>query len=241
MPRAGAAHLSLAPPAVLSDGWLVLIRSFTTSAAATSESKNGFLLARTSRDGGESFESESKIATFTSGDAGHSNVPSLAVDPNHGDRLYATWLDVDSAGNYGVYLSRSADRGSTWSKATLLSEQPDARQRETPAGKTYDAFIPSVAVNDEGAVGVAWYDTRVEPGGKPGWEYRFRASLDGGDTWLPSIRVSEQRTTLDRRATGHTSGLAAASHGAFHLLWIDGRTGQQQAWTSRVTVNQPRR
>jgi hypothetical protein len=90
---------------------------------------------------------------------------------------------------------------------------------------------------DREAAGVAWYDTRGLSGERPGWNYRFRTSLDGGDTWQPSVRVSEQKTTLANRGPGHTGGLAAAADGTFHLLWIDGRTGQQQVWTARVTVS----
>ena len=33
-----------------------------------------------------------------------------------------------------------------------------------------------------------------------------------------------------------TAGLSAAAGGAFHAVWVDGRTGVGQAWTATVTV-----
>jgi hypothetical protein len=35
---------------------------------------------------------------------------------------------------------------------------------------------------------------------------------------------------------GDTAGLAASADGTFHALWIDNRTGVQQAWTAAITV-----
>jgi hypothetical protein len=202
------------------------------AASAASE----YLAVRRSVDGGETFGAERTIADFSFGGARYTNIPSLAVDAAHGDRLYAAWLELDAAGNAGVMFSLSADKGSTWSGPVLLSEQREARRGADAPGPAYDAFLPTVAVNAAGVVGIAWYDTRATPGDRPGWEYRLRASIDGGRTWPPSARVSERRTTTRKRGAGHTGGLAAAADGAFHLLWVDDRTGLQQVWTARVTV-----
>src|SRR5260370_5603912 len=50
--------------------------------------------------------------------------------------------------------------------------------------------MPLVAVNKDGVVGVAWYDRR-EHKDNLGWWVRFAASLDGGETFLPTVRVSD--------------------------------------------------
>ncbi len=42
-------------------------------------------------------------------------------------------------------------------------------------------YLPVVAVNKDGVVGVMWYHT-ANPQGDPGWDVRFAASFDGGDT-----------------------------------------------------------
>lgn len=51
--------------------------------------------------------------------------------------------------------------------------------------------MANVAVNQNGVVGVMWYDRR-DHRDNIGWDIRFRASVDGGQTWLPSVKVSEK-------------------------------------------------
>jgi hypothetical protein len=108
-----------------------------------------------------------------------------------------------------------------------------------------------------------WYDRRDNPGSF-GYYVRFAASLDGGDTWEPSVRVSEAPKTPDTQGTwpitagvwrsgisgplsfnlrrvewlagGHTAGMAADGIGAFHPFWVDNRTGVSQIWTAPVVV-----
>ena len=84
--------------------------------------------------------------------------------------------------------------------------------------------------------------------------FRFRASSDGGKTWLPSVLVSRASTLWTasvrqryaqpneeegywKSGPGHTVGLAADSKGVFHPLWIDVRTGVRQVFTATVTVS----
>ena len=75
------------------------------------------------------------------------------------------------------------------------------------------------------------------------WCYytRFSASLDGGDAWLPSVRVSEAPNAPKTNSSfgitgGHTAGLAADKSGTFHALFVDDRTGTQQVWIAPITV-----
>src|SRR5205807_510606 len=96
--------------------------------------------------------------------------------------------------NSVVMFSRSTDRGSSWSKAIVISEHEAARESAGLTGG--DAFLPSVAVNREGVVGVAWYDSDGFERAR-GWNYRFRASTDGGSAWTPGVRVSEEGTSFD--------------------------------------------
>jgi hypothetical protein len=60
---------------------------------------------------------------------------------------------------------------------------------DAPRGANYET--PAIAVNEGGVVGVAWYDTRRDPRGKC-FEIYFSASLDGGTTFLPSVRVTQE-------------------------------------------------
>jgi len=190
-------------------------------------------------------------------------MPSLAVDPGSRafrDRLYAAWDDWRVEPRE-VLLAYSADSGRTWSKPVVVNEP---RRRSDPGASSND-FGPLVAVNAAGVVGVAWRDRRESVDGL-GWQLRFAASFDGGETFTPSLPVSTGRmkagqdeewlvTALGSRSSGtavdpmfvrllrqewssggHTSGITADANGTFHLLWADNHTGVHQLWTSAIRV-----
>ncbi len=192
--------------------------------------------------------------------------PSLASDPGSPafkDRLYAVFSD-ERAGRPDILLSRSSDRGKTWSKPMSVT---DDRAALDPAQGPRN-FLPAVAVNKDGVVGIMWYHI-ADPQGDPGWEVRFAASFDGGETVTPSILVSAQPARFDARAeiyaaayrnfwqrdttSGGTinvdvttqvrqfcgcdyAGLAADAAGRFHAFWVDNRTSYLQVWTAVVTA-----
>ena len=181
----------------------------------------------------------------------HSGIPCLAADASaltSKDRLYIVW-DDDKEDGFHTLFSSSKDKGYTWSAPIQIDDTP-----RNGAGKSrVEAFMPEVAVNNSGVIGVSWYDTRDMPAGQEGWNLRFSASLDGGKTWLPSQRVSDASTLFTeatQRRTPHkegyapegayylgdTAGLATDTNGVFHPLWIDNRTGIRQVWTATVTV-----
>ncbi|HLK59977.1 MAG TPA: sialidase family protein [Chthonomonadaceae bacterium] len=171
----------------------------------------------------------------------YSGLPSLAVDTEsqaYKNCLYLVWAD-DTGNGIHVLFARSLDQGATWSRPTLLSEQPEGPTR------AYDAYLPTIATNKSGVVGVCWYDTRHVPADKQGWQIRFRASRDGGATWLPSVRVSEVDCAFGKAEkpesvfAGDTAGLCADGNGVFHALWVDNRTGVLQVWTAPITVQNP--
>ncbi len=97
-------------------------------------------------------------------------VPAYAVDPRSGT-LYVVWQDArfSRGRRYDqVVLARSSDRGRTWSRPIRVSA-PDRQ-----------AFVPSVAVADDGAVGVTYFDTTAGRVGHPvATRYIFAASRDG--------------------------------------------------------------
>lgn len=121
---------------------------------------------------------------------------------------------------------------------------------------------PAVAVNKDGVVGVIWHDRRNGTADEHRKdlsnecsEVFFSASLDGGRTFLPNVRVSStqscpdvagnripafgagSQSVFERFTTGGDyKGLATAHDGRFHALWADSRTGVFQLWTSIITV-----
>ena len=180
---------------VLSDGTLVTLFGINKN-TATFEGRenrpntaNSWLRVVTSSDGGETLSSGALVADWSM-DRDRSqgaHIPSLAVDPGSAafkDRLYAVWVDAGS-GRLDVLESHSADKGRTWSKPVVVN---DDRASMNPADGP-DAIDPAVAVNKDGVVGIVWADRR-DHADNLGYDKRFTASLDGGETFLPSVKVS---------------------------------------------------
>lgn len=120
-------------------------------------------------------------------------IPYIAADPGSSqfrDRLYVVWPD-DRTGHLQIRFAYSADRGRSWSKSIAISE-------EGSASSPRDQLMPMLAVNKDGVVGVAWQDRR-DAADNLGWSVRFRASLDGGETFLPSVRVSDKAAAFGAR------------------------------------------
>jgi hypothetical protein len=211
----------------LSDGTLVV--SYGMLPAATTVAR--------STDGGQSYREATNVAEFRPGGIG---LPGLAADPAspaYKDRLYLVWPNRTPIGQR-VWLARSQDRGETWSKPVLLGE----RSGEVEAAKRYESFLPAVAVNKTGVVGVVWYDSRDLPSKRRAWNIRFCASLDGGETWLPSVRATDRESLFDEGLKlpsawpGDTAGLVADADGVFHAAWVDNRTRVRQIWTAAIRV-----
>lgn len=155
--------------------------------------------------------------------------PSMAVDGK--DRLF--WLCIADKFN-GVLVQRSDDRGELWSEPVRLNHS-----------ETADSFTPSIAVNKDDVIGVSWYEIHD----KNCFDVYFTASLDGGKTFLPEVRVSRVTSCPDTPqnkgvfnpgmtfgAGGDYSGLATTSDGVFHVVWSDARSGIYQLRTAIVTV-----
>src|SRR3712207_8750402 len=66
--------------------------------------------------------------------------------------------------------------------------------RSSSSGEVVFRRTPSVAVNKDGVVGLTWYERRKEAGGECQHLY-FTASLDGGKSFLPQVRRSEEHTS----------------------------------------------
>lgn len=215
---------------------------------------NARLRALVSRNGGAGFEPARTVGDWHHrfGRGRTATVPAVAADTSRGpfrDRIYAAWTDFRS-GEGQILLSRSEDRGRSWSEPVVVNRGGGP------------AFRPMLAVNGDGVLGIAWYDRRDSATGL-GWHTRFAASLDGGETVGPSVRVSDAdfRYEWDRGLVvvgrqlggenlgatallhafndmgGHTAGMAADASGRFHPFWVDNRTGVPQIWTAAVDVD----
>lgn len=170
----------------------------------------------------------------------------VAVDGSDGlyrDRVYVVSDDFHD-GSGGVFVSRSADQGETWSPPTRASRADAARRVRR---------YPTAAVNHRGTLAVAWFDPQEEVGASCS-RLVATASVDGGVTFLPPVPVAEVASCNDQsgnvvpRASGSFDvagrwpaggdyfGLAAQPDGTFRALWSDSRTGVFQLWTAPIEV-----
>jgi len=219
----------------------------------------------TSNDGGLTFSKPRQNQTLEI-DLSQPNVmeglalPYTAVDAasvKYRDRLYRVWAQFRD-GKPRVFFSHSADRGATWGPPRTLPAEPPADSRQ---------FQPALAVNQDGTVGVTWFDTRDSSDGSQ-YHLYFAASPDGGATFLPPVRVSSAPSTPGGRGNsvpagmtwpaggdtielsflsaasrwstgGDYLGLTANRRGVFYPLWTDARSGTYQLYTAAIRVELP--
>jgi hypothetical protein len=223
-----------ANPLSLSDGTLVVpFAGFRPSAFKDETIDLSWSIV--SGDGGAKFSAPRFIADCN----GH--FPQAAVDASGGkfrDRLYWACSDRNSR---RIYVLNSVDRGETWSEPVVVNRS---------SGTNPYVGNMAIAVNRDGFVGISWYDGRNDPRGYRR-NYRcqelfFAASLDGGKSFLPEVKVSSAENCADTPANaeagmrfvlgGEYHGLAARADGQFQLLWSDSRKGIFQLRTATVQV-----
>ena len=116
---------------------------------------------------------------------------------------------------------------------------------DTVADEKFLRRAPQIAVNNKGIVGVSWIDRQADPEKKRS-DVWFTVSTDGGKTFLPKVKVSEQSTDPATSLNGFAEtrwpssgdyfGLVAKPDGSFQLAWTDSRTGVYQLYTSNVVI-----
>ncbi len=187
---------------------------------------NYWLDVITSTDGGESWNPAVHIGDYWMNRPRSEGavIPDIAVDPGSPlfkDRLYVVWSDFRT-GRLEIMLSYSSDDGKTWSPEQVVS---DDRASDDPLVNGPDNVTPTVAVNKDGVVAVQWYDRR-DFANDIGWNIRMRASLDGGETWSPSVKITDKPTTF---ANDQFDWLAAGRAGAGGGAGRGGRGGRGDA------------
>lgn len=195
----------------------------------------------TSTDGGKSFSEPLFISESCSGRGGWSSIAAGNSD-NANDQFRNRIYHVCAAAQFnGIQVRYSDNRGDKWS---------DAIRVDRPGNFEPYTRTPAIAVNRDGVTGVAWYDGRNDPSPiKSAFRCQdiyFAASVDGGQTFLPEVKVSSTRscpantqnmaTSLRFPAGGEYIGMLAAPDGAFQILWSDNRTGTYQLRMVTVKV-----
>lgn len=152
-----------------------------------------------STDGGQSWNNKVKLTL----DTNIVNRGPISIAAS-GSNVHTVWRDDRNGnGNGEIYYKRSSDNGASWG--------PDIRL-------TVDSLMsqfPTLAVNGS-TIHVVWEDFRDDVLG--GWEIYYKRSLDGGTTWEPDRRFTEN-------GSGSSDPTIAVSDSNVYLIWNDGEMG----------------
>jgi hypothetical protein len=192
----------------------------------------------TSPDGGVTWGKDVKIApaaflwSVPNTPFRTNSFPSIDVDTSGGPyqgTIYVVWATDQGNGNGpDVLLSKSGDGGATWSTPIVASDVA-----------TNSQFSPWVDVDVNGNVNVGFYDRRNDANDTK-MRYYVSRSSDGGNTFLPNVRVSDKTFNPNKYNQGgflgDYTGLAASDR-TIHPIWTDGRNGDNDVYTSRVQLD----
>jgi len=151
--------------------------------------------------------------------------PSCDADRSSGPfrgTLYCSWADQTASNGMDILLSRSGDRGATWSAPQRVNDDP--------AGVVHDQFYNWLAADAvTGGVDLSWYDTRNDPDNVK-TDVFATSSSDGAASFAPDIRVTtamSDESAANPCAQAHDQygdyeGIAAHG-GSIHPVWTDAR------------------
>jgi hypothetical protein len=238
----GAFVIGMGNSVVTADGSVVTAFGETDSTGSVEKPvdyKRMSLRVAISHDGGEHYEQPVTVAAWSMPTRASTGIPTIAVDQSNSpfrDRIYVAYPDAAS-GQAQAMVAWSSDGGKTWSAPRIVNDNRSPMAEGDPR----DHALPVVAVNKNGVVGVSWYDRNDSPNGL-GNRHRFSASLDGGETWAPSVAVSEVSTMvrdgdlmLDMRPIGGATRYSPATSSPttlelFSTFYYDmGHTGGMSA------------
>ncbi len=165
--------------------------------------KPGTLMLDRSTDNGATFGADRQVLAITAlpkwlhqadgtNDAWAGSYPVLGVHPTNPLEIYMAYAAAAASGDEGdIFFIRSADGGATWS--TPLRINTDATLN--------DQFHPVMAVAPNGRIDLAWYDKR-HSATDGHWDVYLATSWNGGLTFGPEVRISDQTYATPTDAWG---------------------------------------
>jgi hypothetical protein len=177
--------------AVTGDRTLVDVFEFTKGSGIQPSNQRGFGVMR-STDAGQSWSRVIEITDDQSvdvrdpddGDAIRATpeLPDVASDAKQPGTLYALWPDGRFSGGLrdDILFTKSTDGGLTWSMPIRINQTPP-----TANPLNGQAFLPAIAVAEDGTIAVVYYDFRFntsDPDTLPTAVF-LAHSHDGGQTW----------------------------------------------------------
>src|SRR4051812_32681494 len=213
----------------------------------------GRLIVQSSSDGGARWSAPRTIAqaytvALASREAYSGNkirtgfaVPSFALDRRSG-ALYAAWQDARFSGHRfdQIAFASSRDGGRTWSRPRRISRP------------SVQAFVPVVAVAQNGTLGVAFYETAAgRSRHRTATRYVLATSRDGGRTFAtrkvgptfdlaaaPLMQSVPELAVPPGLFLGDYMGIEAAAN-RFHLTFVTTNAARTNATDVRYAVVNP--
>ena len=194
----------------------------------TREGTSNIYLAK-SRDGGRTFGSNVRVNDVP----GTAGLFGATVALDRQNRAHVVWFD-NRDGDYDVYYAGESDRGDGVTAAVRVNDDKDDPGEadafgdgdRSPASGPAFQTLPSVAVDQNRTIYVAWQDYRRDQA-----DIYFAKSTDGGNTFGVNLRVNDD---LGRAGQLYPS-LAVDARGTLYLAWHDFRKGNQDIYFSRST------
>ncbi len=155
--------------------------------------------------------------------------------------VYSAWNDIISNSDSRIWITASHDGGSTWTKSAIVARIHG------------QAFLPAVAVDPGGVIGVTWYDTRNERAGSKQtttdvWFAYSKHLSDWRQIHLAGPFDMQTAATatffgLSGRFVGDYTGLVGVPGGFaadFALAKPQAHVGQSSIFFARITLTRSR-
>lgn len=190
-------------------------------------------------------------------------VRAIAADINRPGRVYAveplpvTGSDGSLADDADVFFARSTDYGESWETTFSVGPNTTSVLNDDNGGRLADGApddvvsgqaLPRMTVDNQGNLGVIWYDTRRDPADHL-LDVFGAVSTDGGETFSRNFRLSDVSIDADAGAftnavggqeyyLGDFIGLAMSDNTGY-AAWTDTRNGNQDIFFTSFAIDPP--
>lgn len=165
-----------------------------------------------STDGGRKFNQNVRVDDAPGTSAVGSSTSGRIIATDSVDGIHVVWMDVRE-GFYSIYYANSTDGGITFSNNIKV---PDVDA---------NAMNPSLAINPNDEIYVAWYDYRNVTTNA---DIYLASSTDGGLSFSGDTRVNDDLTNWNQMYP-----VVAAHQDFVSVIWEDGRNGGRSAFFSK--------
>jgi hypothetical protein len=167
-----------------------------------------------STNGGKTWTAPKQVAT-----GGVFEIITVIASDSKGN-LYVAYAKGPGSADMEVYVTKSADGGSTWGNPVRVNDVTTGMQR-----------MPEMTIDSSDVVHVAWYDAR-----DGNLNIYYSNSTDGGKTFGPNARVSTQGTPTSYTRPGDYLTMRTDAKNDVFVVWTDGRGSDLDIYFARMNA-----